>query len=463
LDPKVAATRRLRFFGHGIGFAEGCEFQRHTDYLKQLRAWGIPTTPLVAAFSNIDAALDYCDSIIEQLHALDFEVDGIVLKVNDFDQRKRMGATSKNPRWLIAYKFEKYEAVTRLNAITVQVGKTGTITPVAELESVLLAGTTVSRASLHNADEIQRKDVRVGDTVVVEKAGKIIPHIVRVEKHLRPPNTSRFDFPEVCPVCQSKLVKDEGGVYIRCPNAECPAQLKERLRYFAGRNAMDIEGLGEKLIDQLVNERLVRGFADLYRLRSDQVASLERMGKTSAENLMAGIAVSRDRGLARLLNALSIRHVGTRVAQLLAQHFGDMDRLSSATVDEIAEVPEIGPIIAASVYDFLHGSYGTTVVQQLRAVGVDMSQFRDDAQSTLKTPQILRDKSLVVTGTLTKYTRDEIHALIERHGGRATSSVTGNTDYLVAGEKAGSKLRKAKELGITVLSEQQFEDLIMGE
>ncbi len=460
LDPKIASTRRLRFFGHGIGFAEGSEFNRHTEYLAQLRRWGIPTTPLVKAFSTIDAALDYCDSLVEHLHALEFEVDGIVIKVNDFNQRERMGATSKNPRWLIAYKFEKYEAVTQLNAIKVQVGKTGAITPVAELEPVQLAGTTVSRASLHNADEIQRKDVRVGDIVIVEKAGKIIPHIVRVEKHLRRSDSDIFEFPSRCPVCDSSLVKDEGGVYIRCPNAECPAQLKERLRYFAGRNAMDIEGLGEKLVDQLVSERLVRSFADLYRLQSDQVAALDRMGMTSAENLIAGIVSSRDRGLARLLNALSIRHVGTRVAQLLARHFGDMDQLLKASAEEIAEVPEIGSIIASSVYDFLHGEYGSITIEQLREVGVQMREQVPDNGTTGQVTQLFKGKTCVVTGTLKKYTRDAIHALIEQHGGRATSSVTRGTDFLVVGEKAGSKLQKAESLGVTIISEDEFERMI---
>lgn len=459
LDPQVAATRRLRFFAHGVGYAEDCEFRDHLDYLTQLRQWGIPTTPLVQTCETIDAVLDYCDQIIERLHTLDFEVDGIVIKVNDFSQRERMGATSKNPRWMIAYKFEKYEAVTRLNAIEVQVGKAGTITPVAELEPVLLAGTTVSRASLHNADEIRRKDVRVGDTVVVEKAGKIIPHIVRVEKHLRHTALPEFEFPMRCPECQTKLIKDEGGVYIRCPNATCPAQLKERLRYFASRNAMDIEGLGEKLVDQLVSTGLVRGFADLYQLDVDQVAGLERMGRTSAENLIRGLATSRQRGLARLLNALCIRHVGHRVAQLLARHYGTMDRLIEARVDELAEIPEIGPTIAHSVHEFLHSQYGEETVRALREAGVQMEQSTKSAVVSSRGER-LAGKTLVVTGTLARYTRDEIHALIEQHGGRAASSVSKSTDYLVAGDKAGSKLAKAKALGVRVISEEDFDRLL---
>ena len=258
LDPRVCAERRLRFFCHSAGDTRGLKAKTHMEFLDELRGYGLAATPYVECFPSFAAAVEHCEELIERLHELDFEIDGLVLKVNRFDQRERLGSTSKSPRWVIAYKFEKYEATTRLNDIRVQVGKTGAITPVADLEPVELAGTTVSRASLHNADEIERKDVRVGDVVVVEKAGKIIPHIVRVEKHLREGPLRKFAFPTECPECGRKLVKDEGGVYIRCPNRQCPAQLKERIRYYASRNAMDIEGLGDKLVDQLVNEKLVQ-------------------------------------------------------------------------------------------------------------------------------------------------------------------------------------------------------------
>ena len=282
-------------FCHGLGYSEGLHATTHMDLLAELREHGLPATPLVESFKNFDAAVTHCEELIEKLHELDFEIDGLVLKVNRFDQRERLGRTSKSPRWVIAYKFEKYEAITRLNEIRVQVGKTGTITPVAYLEPVELAGTTVSRASLHNADELERKDIRVGDIVVVEKAGKIIPHIVRVEKHRREKELPEFRFPTKCPECHTKVVKDEGGVYIRCPNPECPAQVKERIRYFATRNAMDIEGLGDKLVDQIVNDGLVRSFGDVYRLTLEQLTSLERMGKKSSENLLEGIAASKKR------------------------------------------------------------------------------------------------------------------------------------------------------------------------
>lgn len=455
LDPKLAARRRLRMFCHGVGYVEGLNADNHMDFLAELKSYGLPATPHVECFDSFDAAVDHCEELVERLHELDFEIDGLVLKVNRFDQRERLGATSKSPRWLIAYKFEKYEATTRLKQIRVQVGKTGAITPVADLEPVTLAGTVVTRASLHNADEIERKDVRVGDVVVVEKAGKVIPHIVRVEKHLREQEPPKFHFPAKCPECGTPVVKDEGGVYIRCPNNECPAQLKERIRYFAGRNAMDIEGLGDKLVDQLVTDGLIRSYGDLYRLTLEQLTGLERMGKKSSENLLAGIEASKKRGLARLLNALSIRHVGTRLANVLAEHFGSIDELSSASLEALSDVNEVGPIIAKSVHEFLHSPIGQHIIADLKGVGVDMTGPKRKAAAGP-----LAGKTLVVTGTLTRYSRDEIEELIARAGGRAASSVSKNTDYVVAGEKAGSKLDKARQLGVPILSEDEFEKLL---
>lgn len=456
LDPRIAAQRRLRFFCHSIGYAEGLHAETHMDFLAELAAFGLPATPHAQCFPTFAAAVEHCEGLIERLHELDFEIDGLVLKVNSFEQRERLGATAKCPRWVIAYKFEKYEAVTRLNDIRVQVGKTGAITPVADLEPVELAGTTVSRASLHNADEIGRKDVRIGDRVVVEKAGKIIPHIVRVEKHERKGNLPEFAFPTDCPECSTKLVKDEGGVYIRCPNPSCPAQVQQRLQYFASRNAMDIEGLGDKLVDQLVGQGLVRSYGDLYRLSFDQLVDLERMGRKSAEKLLAGVAASKDRGLARLLAALSIRHVGTRIAAVLAEQFRSMETLRAASVEEIGSVNEIGPIIAQSVYDFLHSDFGAQTIDDLASLDVNM----EAAGTAPAGGRRLEGKTLVVTGTLTRYSRDEINELITRHGGRAASSVSKKTDYVVAGETAGSKLDKARELGVAVLDEEAFERLI---
>ncbi|HEX3871692.1 MAG TPA: helix-hairpin-helix domain-containing protein, partial [Pirellulales bacterium] len=298
-------------------------------------------------------------------------------------------------------------------------------------------------------------DIRVGDTVIVEKAGKVIPHVVRVEKHLREEGTLPFVFPTQCPECGTTLVKDEGGVYIRCPNPRCPAQWRERLRHFASRNAMDIEGLGDKLVEQLVNGGLVTSYGDLYDLTLDKLIDLERMGQKSSENLLAGIEASKNRGLARLLNALAIRHVGARVASVLAEHFGSMEAIEQADVETLSEVLEIGPVIAESVHEFTHSAVGKEVIDQLHRHGIDMT-----APQKPKSRQPLAGKTLVVTGTLEKYGRDEIEGLIKNLGGRAASSVSKKTNYLVAGEAAGSKLDKARELGIPILTEAEFDALI---
>ncbi|MCE2813839.1 MAG: NAD-dependent DNA ligase LigA [Planctomycetaceae bacterium] len=453
LDPKLCAKRKLRFLCHGMGFCEGLQVRTHMEFLEKVRELGIPITPLVQSFGSTEEVVAHCNRLVENLHELDFEVDGLVVKVNALEQRESLGSTSKSPRWVIAYKIEKYEAVTKLLAIKTQVGKTGTITPVAELEPVQLAGTTVSRASLHNLDEIRRKDVRVDDWVVVEKAGKIIPHIVRVEKHRRERELPEFEFPEQCPECGEKLVKDASGVYIRCVSNQCPAQWRQRLRYFASRDCMDIEGLGEKLVNQLVDAQLVNSYADLYGLTLDKLMGLERMGKKSAENLLQGIQASKERGLSRVLNAITIRHVGQRVAMVLARRFGSAENLMNATQEELANTEEIGPIIAKSVFDFCRSEEGTQVFEQLGNAGVSLSTSQEDS---VDHSGVFANKTLVVTGTLVYYSRDEIERLITKLGGKASGSVSKNTHFLVAGEAAGSKLQKAKELGITILTEEEF-------
>ncbi|GIW95665.1 MAG: DNA ligase [Pirellulaceae bacterium] len=455
LDPRLCAKRRLRFFVHGLGRCQGIRARTYFEFLEEVREYGLRPTPHAQLFDNFDQAVAYCEELIERLHEFDFEVDGLVLKVNRFDQRERLGATSKSPRWVIAYKFEKYEAPTRLKRIYVQVGKMGTITPVAELEPVQLAGTTVTRASLHNKDEIARKDIREGDIVIVEKAGKVIPHVVRVEKHLRRGHLPPYHFPSHCPVCHTRLVQDEGGVYIRCPNPECVAQIKERLRYFASRSAMDIDGLGEKLIDQLVDKGLVKTYADLYRLKKEQLVELERMGEKSADNLLKAIEASKERGLARVLNALSIRHVGAHVAEVLAEHFGSIERLMEASREELTAIPEVGPAIAESVYEFFHSQTGRKIVHELASAGVKMTAAR---QTPPGGP--LQGKTIVVTGTLEKYSRQEIEELIRQLGGRAASSVSSKTDFVLAGKDPGSKLEKARQLGVRVISESEFEAMI---
>lgn len=456
LDPRIAATRRLRAFVHGVGYCEGVKATTHMEFLDEVSSYGLPGTPKVACFKTIDEAIAYCEDWIDRLHELDFEVDGFVLKVNRFDQRATLGMRSKSPRWVVAYKFEKYEAATTLNEIRVQVGKTGAITPVAELEPVQLAGTVVSRASLHNADEIERKDIRVGDIVIVEKAGKIIPHIVRVETAKREANLPKWKFPKRCPECDSQLEKDADGPYIRCLNPSCPAQLKERIRFYASRGAMDIEGLGDKLVDQLVDDGLVQSYGDLYRLTEDKLLKLERMGKKSADNLLQGVEASKTRGLARLLNALSILHVGARKAQVLAEQFGSMEALQKAS-DEELQVMEVGEIIAKSVHTWLHSAAGEATIRDLEQCGVVMTGPK---KAAVAADGKLAGKTLVVTGTLSKYKRDEIEDLIAQHGGRAASSVSKKTDYLIAGTDAGSKLDKAQQLGVKVIDEDEFEKLI---
>lgn len=458
LDPRIAASRKLRFFAHGVGVCEGLKATTHLEFLNEIRAFGIPATPGVRGFESLDSAIEFCDEQVERLHELEFEVDGLVLKVNRYDQRQTLGARSKSPRWVVAYKIEKYEATTRLNDIRVQVGKTGAITPVAELEPVELAGTTVSRASLHNADEIERKDIRIGDVVVVEKAGKVIPHIVRVEVHERKTDLPKFVFPEKCPECGTPARKDEGGVYIRCPNIECPAQVREKVRYFATRNAMDIEGLGDKLVDQLVASGLVKNVADLYRLTVEQVTSLERMGKKSAENLVKGVEASKDRGLSKLLNALSIRHIGVGGSKVLAQRFASLAALQSATVEELAATDEVGEITAQSVFDYLHDPQNEKLLAELVQLGVKTTE--EVAAKPTEGPLV--GKTVVVTGSLQNFDRNAIQELIVKLGGKASGSVSKKTDYVVAGEEAGSKLEKAKALGVKVLTEAEFVELIRG-
>jgi len=457
LDSKICSQRRLRYFGHGIGFCDGLPFQTHMGFLSKIQDLGIPSTPGVECFSEKEQAIAHCNRLVETLHELDFEVDGLVIKVNSIEQRETLGSTSKSPRWVIAYKIEKYEAETILLDIKTQIGKTGTVTPVGELQPVELAGTTVSRVSLHNMDEIERKDIRIGDWVVVEKAGKIIPHIVRVEKHRRQGEVPKYQFPTRCSECDSPLQRDNDGVYIRCVSKQCPAQWRQRLRYFATRDCMDIEGLGEKLVNQLVDSGMVQTFGDLYSLTLEKLMSLDRMGKKSAENLLQGIESSKDRGLTRVLNAISIRHVGQRVAEILARTFGDIDTLVSADLETVGKINEIGPIIAQSVITFVRSDEGTEVLRQLRENGILLKTFPKDA---IDSAGVFANKTIIVTGALRKYSRDEIEKLIVQKGGRASSSVSKKTDYLIAGEDAGSKLEKARSLGVPILSEDDFDSMI---
>ena len=456
LDSRECGTRPLRFFCHGVGNMESLNIDSQFEFYTWAKNAGLPVAPRTQRFDSLDALIDAGTTLIEELHQLDFEVDGFVIKVDRLSQQKLLGNTAKSPRWAIAWKFEKFEATTQLLDIRVQVGRGGTVTPVADLAPVQLAGTTVRRASLHNADEVERKDIRVGDTLVVEKAGKVIPHVVRVEKHLRKKKLLKWQFPGHCPECNTELIREQSGVYIRCPNNQCPAQQRERLKFFASRNAMDIGGLGDKLVEQLVATGMVQDYADLYTLNVSQLQSLERMGKKSAEKLLTEIANSRDRGLVRVLNALGIRHVGPRVSTLLTEKFPSVDVLRKATVEEIAAVHEIGDVIAESVHHWLMSDYGTLVIDRLMSAGVSMNV--PQANDVRDGP--LTGKTIVVTGTLESFTRQEAEEAIQQAGGRSSSSVSKKTDYVVAGNEAGSKLTKAEKLGVTVLNNDQFKELL---
>ncbi len=454
LDPRQCGQRNLRYYAHSEGYLSGLSLSAHDEFLGLIRQLGIPVVPHSGVLNTIEDALAYCKETLEARGALDYETDGLVIKVNSIPQREKLGSTSKSPRWVIAYKVELWQSSTQVQDIHVQVGKTGTLTPVAELQTVEIAGTKVSRVSLHNADEIVRKDIRIGDHVVVEKAGKIIPHVVRVELEKRSGSEQVFHFPVRCPVCQGDVGRDEGGVYIRCLNPSCPAQLKERLRFFATRRAMDIEGLGPALIDQLVDHALVKSLADLYALRIEDLAALEHMGEKSARKLVNSIHESKSRGLTRVLNALAIRHIGERNARLLAEEFGTIGDLMSASEERLAQIPGVGPIVAESVYRFFQSQSGIDAIRSLDQHGVKMTE---DVNSRKQASLSRFDgKTFVVTGTMTHFSRAEIEEFIRRHGGKTSSTVSRKSDYVVAGSNPGSKLDKARELGIEIIGEEDF-------
>lgn len=460
LDPKEASKRGLRFLAHGGGHVEGMHWDHYLDFLKSIRDMGVPVTPEATQAKGVTELMQVIASMMEGVGSLPFEVDGIVIKLNRIAARDHLGTTSKSPRWVRAYKWVKYEAETVVRDISIQVGKTGTLTPVAELEPVEIDGTTVSRASLHNNDELHRLGIRIGDTVLVEKAGKIIPHVLRVNEAVRTGRETCFEFPAVCPECATSVVRDEGGVYIRCPNPGCPAQLRETLIFYASRPAMDIDGLGEKLVGQLLDGKLIGGIPDLYRLssRRDEILQLERLGEKSIDKLLAGLEASKSQPLWRLLTGLNIRHVGQSNAQVLERAFGTMHHLAAQTSETLAAVDEIGPVIAESVHRFFSSPYGRSLVSELQECGLNFGIPVDPGENAGS--KLLEGKTVVATGTLTQMSREEAKQMIRDHGGKASGSVSKKTDYVVAGENAGSKLTKAQELGIRVLSETEFLEML---
>jgi DNA ligase (NAD+) len=450
-DPGITAKRDLRIFVYQLSHAEPFPFQTHSEVLAALKESGLTTNPRSKACGTLDDVWRYCQTLESERDRLGYDADGGVVKVDSLADQRRLGSTAHHPRWAIAFKFPAQHATTRIVAIDINVGRTGALTPTARLEPVKIAGATISRATLHNADEIERLDVRVGDAVVVERAGDVIPHIVKVLEDRRPPDTPRFVFPDHCPVCGSSASRPEGEVVVRCTNTACPAQIKESLIHFGSRGAMDVEHLGEAVVEQLVDGGLVHDFADLYRLTVPQLAELERLAEKSATNLVNAIAASRSRGLSRVLYALGIRFVGDRAARLLAEHFASADRVASASVEEISEIHGIGPRIAESVRLFFDQPANQKALERLRDVGVVLEEAARPAGA-----KPLAGKTFVLTGTLDEMSRDEAKARVARLGGRVTSSVSRKTDYVVAGTEAGSKLEDAKRLGVTVLDETAF-------
>ena len=457
LDPKLCGLRRLRFVAHGLGATKDLAVGSYWEILESLKRWGVPTSPHNATYATIDEVLAHADLWANRRNTLDFQTDGLVIKVDDLGQRARLGTRSKSPRWVIAFKYAAEQAITKIRWISVQVGKTGKLTPVAELDPVLLAGTTVKRATLHNADEIARKDVRIGDTVVIEKAGEIIPQVVRVEVEGRDGTENPFEFPRICPSCGGEVVREATEVDYRCvnPPSKCREQLKEVIRWFAHRDAMDVEGLGIKLIAQLVDKGLVTKLGDLYRLDAETLAILDRMGKKSAQNLVAGLESSKRRTLDRLLTGLTIRHVGTRGSEVLAEKFATLDAIRSASLETLQAVPEIGPVVAASVFDHFADPDNRATLDDLASVGVDPAPFRPATLNATNLP--LAGKTFVLTGTLPTRSRPEAEAAIKRLGGKVTGSVSKSTSYLLAGEDAGSKLEKARTLGIPIVAEADLD------
>jgi DNA ligase (NAD+) len=447
-DPRITAQRPLDIFLYHLGRADQLGLATHWESIQALREAGFKVNPHTAPCATIEAVLDYCARLERDRDQLGYDADGTVVKVNSLEQQRHLGSTMHHPRWAIAFKFAPRQATTTVEAIEVGVGKTGALTPVAKLAPVELAGVTIRNVSLHNEDEIRRKDVRVGDTVLIERAGDVIPYAVQVVLSKRPPDAAPFRFPATCPACGGLALRPPGEAHWRCMNSACPAQLKERLRHFASRRAMDIEGLGEAAVEQLVDTGLVKDFADLYHLTVEQVAPLERFADKSAHNLMAAITASRTRGLARLLNALGLRLVGERVAQLLARRFGSLERLARVSTEELAEVHGIGEEIARSVTTYFADPANRRVTERLAAVGV---VTREDGVA--EGPRPLAGKTFVLTGTLPVLTREAARDLILQAGGRVTSSVSKKTDYVVAGVAPGSKADDARRLGVTVLDE----------
>jgi DNA ligase (NAD+) len=453
LDPSITARRRLEFFAYYLLVDGEVPFAKHSDSLEALKQLRFRASEDWKLCNGIDEVFKYCDSWEPKREDLAYEIDGVVIKVNSLGIQRELGYTAKAPRWAIAYKYPARQETTVVNDIRVQVGRTGTLTPVAHLEPVQVGGVTVSRSTLHNMDEIDRLGLQIGDTVLIERAGEVIPHVLKVTKEGE--NRRPFRMPKNCPECGSAIHRAEGEVAYRCVNAACPAKRKESLLHFASRHAMDINGLGDKIVDQLVDKGMVKDIADLYTLKLDDVANLDRMGEKSAQNLLDQIAASKKHTLARLIYALGIRMVGERTGQLLADRFSSLDELAEATEEQLFEVTEVGPKVAAAIAEFFSESANQRIIKKLDKAGV-----RPTAEKRVMKSQKFAGKSFVFTGALAKRSREEAAQLVMQHGAKISSSVSKKTDYVVVGTDPGSKYDKAKELNVPVLTEPEFEKLL---
>ena len=453
LDARITAARNLSFFAYATGEISEPLASGHCETLQRLKELSLPVNPNISRARDVDEALDICFGWSERRSELDYQIDGMVIKVNRFDQRDVLGATGRAPRWCISYKFAAEQAETVVESIDVQVGKSGILTPVANLTPVQLAGTTVKRASLHNFDELNRLNLGLGDTVIIEKAGEIIPQVIEV-KTKAATDTAPFEVPTTCPICGSAVARDEDGVYIRCLNPDCRGQLKERLKYFAGRGQMDIENLGAALIEQLIESGLVENFADLYKLQKPELIALERMAAKSAGNVIEAIEKSKTQPLWRFIAALGIRHIGSQSAQILAEYLGSLEALMSAKQQELADIDQIGPIMAESVCEYFTDEKHLEIVRQMLAAGVSPEQPR------IRRSDKLAGKTIVVTGTLENLSRQQALQAIRQAGAKSSGSVSKKTDFVLAGKNAGSKLDKATKLGIEVITEERFMEMI---
>ena len=453
LDPRMTASRPLEMFCHSSASPSGLDVATHWDFLAHARQLGLRTNLENRLCGSLDDVFRFYDETETRREALPYEIDGVVIKVNALALQRRLGQRDRSPRWAIAYKFKPRQATTRVLDILPSVGRTGVITPIASLEPVHIGGVTVSNASLHNMDEVERKDIRIGDEVLVERAGDVIPYVLRSFAERRSGAERKFAMPAECPRCGGHVRREEGEVYYRCLNVACPTKLEGGIKHFAGKHAMNVDGLGDKLVHQLVETGLVKDLADLYHLKLDDLVELERMGKKSAENLLARIEASKQTTLDRLLNGLSIRHVGEATGKALADHFGDVEKVVAAIEEELREVRDVGPEVARAIAEFFAEPRNREQVRRLLEAGVrPLAQQRAGGKLT--------GKRFVFTGGLAVVSRHEAQARVERLGGAVASSVSKNVDYVVAGEAAGSKLKKAKELGVTILSEREFLDLV---